>query len=141
MARMWIKLVCFVLLGLCVLLLIKVLLPQNPTKIVFSTYSYSALPVIVQDVLQKYNYSHYPWVVTDRQSPVDIIVRSVYFDNRTREGHTNATVFLLEVQSDILAHDHISGCGVGNVRADSYKVKCVAFVYMIFHIISSLSLS
>lgn len=111
------KLSLVLLLGMCVSLLYRLLVRD------LSLMNISPSPVMVLDVVYKHNYD-YPLLITDRQSPVDVIIRSVYFDNRAREGHSNATVFLLDVHSDILSHTLISGCGVGSVRADAYKVKC-----------------
>ncbi len=80
-------------------------------------------PASVLDVKYKYEHSYpVPLLVTDRESPVDVVIRAVYFDNRTREGHNNSTVFLMDVHSDILTYSLINGCGVAGFRADTYKV-------------------
>ena len=83
-----------------------------------------ALTIDIPLLLCSQPYSNlYPMLVTARDSPVDIIIRAVYFDDRPRDGHSNTTVFLLEVQSDVLKNNLIKGCAVDNVRAVSFKVS------------------
>ena len=49
----------------------------------------------------------------------NLIVRAVYYDPRPRDGHIDATVFLIEVHKHLLGNRSIVGCGVGNmVRTD-----------------------
>ena len=84
-------------------------------------------PAVIIDVPSRlcsrlYKSHLYPMLITSRESPVDIIIRAVYFDDRPRDGHNNVTVFLLEVQTDILKNNLIRGCGVDNLAAVSYKV-------------------
>lgn len=52
-------------------------------------------------------------------SPIskDLIVHSVYFDNRARNGHDNTSVFLIVANRTIFDSNWIVGCGVGNVKA------------------------
>ena len=55
----------------------------------------------------------------------DIIVRSVYFDDRQRGGHMNISVFLIEVRISILKHNLIVGCAVGehvNMNRKKFEV-------------------
>ena len=56
-----------------------------------------------------------------RLSSKDIIFRSAYFDSRPRHGHTNASVFLLEVKKTVLGS--IVGCKVGENVAKHFKVR------------------
>ena len=44
----------------------------------------------------------------------NIIVRAAYYDPRQRNGHINATVFLIEVIKHLRNKKAIIGCGVGN---------------------------
>ena len=48
-----------------------------------------------------------------------VVVRRAYFDNRTRDGHSNAVVFLLEIKRSVTA-TMFTGCRVGD--AESYKI-------------------
>lgn len=56
-----------------------------------------------------------------RTSSKDIVFRSAYFDSRPRHGHTNASVFILEVRKTVL--DFISGCSVGGNVAQDFQVR------------------
>ena len=56
-----------------------------------------------------------------RLSSKDIIFRSAYFDSRPRHGHTNASVFILEVKKTVLGS--IVGCKVGENVAKHFKVR------------------
>ena len=56
-----------------------------------------------------------------RVSSKDIIFRSAYFDSRPRHGHTNASVFILEVKKTVLGS--IIGCKVGENVARRFKVR------------------
>lgn len=56
-----------------------------------------------------------------RVSSKDIIFRSAYFDSRPRHGHTNASVFILEVKKTVLGS--IVGCKVGENVARHFKVR------------------
>ena len=44
----------------------------------------------------------------------DIVVRSVYFDDRSRSGHSNASVFMVEARRYIVDDYLIMGCQVGD---------------------------
>ena len=52
----------------------------------------------------------------------DVIVRSVYFDGRHRDGHKNASVFLVEVRMTILEEKGIVGCAVGGHVGTDFKI-------------------
>ena len=63
-------------------------------------------------------------IVVDISLPSkDVIVRSVYLDNRPRSGHRNASVFMLEVRRTILDKHFIIGCSVGNLRPSKFRVR------------------
>ena len=55
----------------------------------------------------------------------DVIVRSVYFDDRPRNNHKNASVFLVLVWKPITDDSLITGCQVGETRAENYQVKLI----------------
>lgn len=56
-------------------------------------------------------------------SPKDLILRSVYFDSRPRNGYSNASVFLLEVKKVILQNNLILGCKVGKYFSTNFKIR------------------
>ena len=56
-----------------------------------------------------------------RVSSKDIIFRSAYFDSRPRHGHTNASVFILEIKKTVLGS--IVGCKVGENVARHFKMR------------------
>ena len=51
----------------------------------------------------------------------DIIVRSAYFDDRSRSGHKHTLVFLIEVRISILKQNLITGCAVGQHVNTNHK--------------------
>ena len=55
----------------------------------------------------------------------DVIVRSAYFDDRPRNGHANATVFMLQVRKDIVKLNTtlILGCGVGKLITTAHTLR------------------
>ena len=53
----------------------------------------------------------------------DVIVRSVYLDDRPRSGHRNASVFMLEVRRTTLDKHFIIGCSVGNLKPAKFRVR------------------
>ena len=55
----------------------------------------------------------------------DVIVRSAYFDDRPRNDHANATVFMLQVRKDIVQLNTtlIVGCGVGKLITTAYTLR------------------
>ena len=60
--------------------------------------------------------------VSDTFAAQDIIVRSVYFDDRPRSGHRNATVFLVEIRKNILSRGILVACQVGDKIGTLTKV-------------------
>ena len=63
-----------------------------------------------------------PSNLPDTSSAPDLVVRSVYFDDRPRGGHKNVIVFLIEVRKTILTRGVIVGCEVGNLISTQVKV-------------------
>ena len=55
--------------------------------------------------------------------PRDVIVRSVYFDGRHRNNHTNASVFLIEMRITILNESRVVGCKVGEHFGTAFKIR------------------
>lgn len=55
----------------------------------------------------------------------DVIVRAVYFDDRPRNNHTNVSVFLVLVSKPITDNKLITGCQVGENRAEKFEVKSI----------------
>ena len=55
----------------------------------------------------------------------DIIVRSVYWDNRPRDEHKHACVFMVEILRTALEKRAIVGCKVGSNFTTSFKVSAV----------------
>lgn len=49
----------------------------------------------------------------------------MYIDDRQRDGHRNATVFLVNIWKNITDNNLILGCQVGLYRAVEYKVKLI----------------
>lgn len=55
----------------------------------------------------------------------DVIIRAVYFDDRPRDNHQNATVFLVLVWKVITDNKLISDCQVDGNMAKAYSVKLI----------------
>ncbi len=53
----------------------------------------------------------------------DMIVHSVYFDDRARNGHDNVSMFLVGANRTIFAKNWIVGCAVGNKDALEFRVR------------------
>ena len=66
-----------------------------------------------------------PGYRVDPSSSPDLIVRSVYFDDRRRNGHENALVFLVEVRKFVLSRGRIVACAVGDRRSTQVKVHTI----------------
>ena len=63
-----------------------------------------------------------------RSSPIskDVIVHSVYYDDRLRDGHETIFVFLVDVNRTIFDSEWIVGCGVGNTIAKNFSIRLTA---------------
>ena len=61
----------------------------------------------------------------------DVLPRSAYFDDRPRNGHTNATVILIQVRKIILNESRIIGCGVDSQSTNKFEV-CLLDIYETF---------
>ena len=53
----------------------------------------------------------------------DIIVRSVYFDDRPRDGHQNALVFMVEARRGLIDQNFVHGCQIGKYFGKDTKVR------------------
>ena len=62
----------------------------------------------------------------------DIIVRSVYFDDRPRDGHQNASVFMVEARRGLVDKSLIFGCQIGKYFGKSIKVRLVSLMWYIY---------
>ena len=63
----------------------------------------------------------------------DIVVRSVYFDDRSRSGHLNASVFMVEARRNIVDEDLIAGCQVGENVGNFFQVRPIALMAAFVH--------
>ena len=59
----------------------------------------------------------------------DMIVHSVYFDDRARNGHSNVSMFLVGANRTIFVNNWIVGCGVGNKNALEFTVQFTSVDY------------
>ncbi len=55
----------------------------------------------------------------------DVLVRSVYFDDRPRDGHRNTSVFIVLIRKNITDNHLVVGCQVGKHRAKEFKVNVI----------------
>jgi hypothetical protein len=53
----------------------------------------------------------------------DLVVRSVYFDDRVRNGHESILVFLVAIKRSIFDSKLIVGCGSGNQMSLNFTVR------------------
>ena len=54
-----------------------------------------------------------------------VIIRAVYYDDRPRDGHQNAAVFLVMVWKNITDNNWVTGCQVGEYSAMEYGVNVI----------------
>lgn len=52
-----------------------------------------------------------------------VVIRSVFLDDRTRDGHQNASVFLLEVEKVVIQENLIVSCQIDGRNATSFAVR------------------
>lgn len=52
----------------------------------------------------------------------DVLVRSVYYDDRPRDGHQNTSVFIALIRKNITDNNLIVGCQVGRHKAKDFRV-------------------
>lgn len=89
-------------------------------------------PAMIIDIPQIFfdSSESFPMLSDFRDSPNDVIIRSVYFDDRPRDGHSNTSVFLLEVDAKIVEYNLLSGCQAGEYEASYFQVcicdSCIA---------------
>ena len=55
----------------------------------------------------------------------ELFVRSVYFDDRPRDGHKNSSVFLVVAVRNITKNNLIVGCQVGRAKAKAFEVTLI----------------
>ena len=121
---MWVLRTAKIRLGLSVrlrrLLLIRTLLIILLSAILTGNLiSLIKVSKVITDCRNPEQFNHHILIRYNGSSQVshtkDLIVRSAYFDDRPRNGHKNATVFMLQVRKDILEQSAtlIQGCGVG----------------------------
>ena len=55
----------------------------------------------------------------------ELFVRSVYFDDRPRDGHKNSSVFLVMALRNITNDSLIVGCQVGRTKAKAFEVTLI----------------
>lgn len=55
----------------------------------------------------------------------DVLVRSVYYDDRRRDGHQNTSVFLVLVLKRIMDDKLIMGCKVGEKKAKHFDARLI----------------
>lgn len=55
----------------------------------------------------------------------DLVVRAVYYDSRPRNGHQNASVFLLALRKNIMNDNLIVKCGVGETATDELHIRLI----------------
>ena len=53
----------------------------------------------------------------------DLTISRVYFDNRSRKGHTNHTVFFINANWTIYTNNWIVGCGIGNRTTSQFRIR------------------
>ena len=63
----------------------------------------------------------------------DVVVRSAYFDDRPRSGHTNASVFMVEARREVVDRGLIVGCQVGAHVARFFQVRRLALIEAYVH--------
>ena len=52
----------------------------------------------------------------------DALVRTVYFDDRYRNGHKNIAVFLVALREIIFTSNLVTGCGIGKELSTNFRV-------------------
>ena len=55
----------------------------------------------------------------------DVLVRSVYYDDRPRDGHRNASVFITLIRKNVTDNNLIVGCQVGRHKAKDFRVNVI----------------
>lgn len=87
----------------------------------------SQLPIGVQTATDSNSLDDPP--TYDDQVPFfpfkDVLVRSVYFDDRPRDGHRNTSVFIVLIRKNITDNHLVVGCQVGKHRAKEFTVNVI----------------
>lgn len=55
----------------------------------------------------------------------DVLIRAVYFDDRPRNNHKNTSVFLVLIWKELTDKKLVTGCQVGENRAEKFTVKLI----------------
>ena len=55
----------------------------------------------------------------------DVVVRAVFYDGRARNGHQNASVFLIALKKNIMRNNLVVKCGVENTTTDKLHVRII----------------
>ena len=90
--------------------------------------SFSLLPSCHRGiVVESYKISNVSCIRSSLLSLVSkkVIVRSVYFDDRPRDGHSNASVFMVEAFRNSLGEGVIVGCKIGKHYGKFVSVRLV----------------
>ena len=64
----------------------------------------------------------------------DVIVRSVYFDDRSRSGHRNASVFMVEARRHLVDEGKIVGCQIGEYFGEHIQIRRLALMDAYIHV-------
>ena len=75
-------------------------------------------------VLKQTNVKH-PAFIPSGPFSKDLIVHSVHFDDRARNGHDNVTMFFVGVNKTIFDLNWIVGCGTGNKKASNFTIRFI----------------
>lgn len=114
---LWTARIVFCFLVLAAPVLLFVVLPEVSLNSIADSISYS--------LSKKLYHVQEPGLVLDTSSASDMIVRSVYFDDRPRNGRKNAIVFLVEVRKTVLTRGRIVACEVGDQLSTQVKVHLI----------------
>ena len=87
----------------------------------YSTYDYHPSYVYSSSAGQEWRLKTY--LGTTRNISNGVIVRSVYFDDRPRNGHDEIGVFLVAVKQSIIDSRSIIGCGVGDEVSSNFIIR------------------
>ena len=55
----------------------------------------------------------------------DVVVRAVFYDGRARNGHQNASVFLIALKKNIMRNNLVVKCGVENTTTDKLHIRII----------------
>ena len=97
----------------------------------------SALAVVDSRHFSRKNANHsyaqhlvYPLFSLSGPISKDVIVHSVHFDDRARNGHNNVSMFLVGANRNIFDNNWIVGCAVENKSASEFTVRTTVEDYL-----------